>query len=421
MMFGIGSVIPATECETVTHASETASKVAAAHAMIPMTGRRLTSARVGQPALLCGSRLPRDIQDDIRYASLTALTHWILHVDLDQFLVAVELRRRPSLRGQPVVVGGSSDPSAPRKVVTSASYEARGYGVHAGMPLRTALRRCPQAVFIESDKPAYNAASAEVMDVLRRLPVVVEVWGWDEAALGAKTEDPEGLALEVQRSVLRQTGLSCSVGIGDNKLRAKIATGFAKPAGVYRLTVDNWAAVMGHRPVDNIVGIGRRTAAKLATLDVRTVHDLATADVDAMRAAFGPRMGPWYVLMGRGIGSTEVSAVPRARRSLSHQITFATDLVDRVAIERELVGLADEVTKDVVAEGRNIVRVAIVVRWASFFTRTRVVKLAEPTTDAAVVSAAAISLLARVDTSRPIRLLGVRADLSAHDPVPTGT
>jgi len=343
------------------------------------------------------------------------LPRWILHVDLDQFLVAVERRRQPALRGQPVIVGGSSDPSVPRKVVTSASYEARAYGVHAGMPLRTASRRCPQAVFLESDKPAYDAASSEVMDVLRDFPVIVEVWGWDEAALGADTDDPEALARDMQRCVLNRTGLSCSVGIGDNKLRAKMATGFAKPAGVFRLTVDNWEAVMGHRPVIDIVGIGRRTAAKLAALDVRTVRDLATADVEAMRATFGPRMGPWYVLMGRGIGSSEVTAVPRARRSLSHQVTFPTDLVDREAIETELVTLAEEVTKDVVAEGRTVERVAIIVRWASFFTRTRVMKLAEPTTHAADVAAAAISLLARVDMDRPIRLLGVRADLSPID------
>ena len=250
------------------------------------------------------------------------------------------------------------------------------------------------------------------MDVLRALPVVVEVWGWDEAALGADTADPEALAREVQHAVLNQTGLSCSVGIGDNKLRAKIATGFGKPAGVFRLTADNWDEVMGHRPVDDIVGIGRRTAAKLGALDIRTVRDLANADVDAMRAAFGPRMGPWYVLMGRGIGSTEVTAAPRTRRSLSHQTTFATDLLERSAIEQHLIALAEHVTSDVVAEGRAIVRVAIIVRWASFFTRTREVKLAESTTDPAVVAAAAVGLLERVDTNRPVRLLGVRADLS---------
>jgi DNA polymerase-4 len=123
--------------------------------------------------------------------------------------------------------------------------------------------------------------------------------------------------------------------------------------------------------------------------------------------------------MGRGIGSTTVTAAPHVRRSLSHQTTFPRDLVEPAAIERELVALAEEVTRDVVAEGRTVVRVAVIVRWASFFTRTRVMKLDEPSTDAGVVAAAAISLLARLDTNRPIRLLGVRADLSPPDVSPT--
>jgi DNA polymerase-4 len=340
------------------------------------------------------------------------VARWFLHVDLDQFLVAVEVRRQPGLRARPVIVGGSSDPTTPRKVVTSASYEARAFGVRAGMPLRTAARRCAEAIFIEQDKPAYDAASVEVMDVLREFPAVVEVWGWDEAILGADCDDPEALARDVQRAVLARTELACSVGVGDNKLRAKIATGFAKPAGVFRLTEANWRAVMGARPVSAIVGIGRRIAARLATLDIHTVDELAAADVDVLRAAFGPRMGPWYVLMGRGIGSTDVSAEPRVRRSLSHQTTFAADLDDRAAIERELATLAERVTADVIAEGREIVRVAITVRSTSFFTRTRVMKLAAPTQDGSIVTAAAVSLLDRVDINRPIRLLGVRADLT---------
>jgi DNA polymerase-4 len=336
---------------------------------------------------------------------------WILHVDLDQFLVAVELLRRPELRGLPVVVGGSSDPTEARKVVTSASYEARAYGVHAGMPLRTAARRCPDAVFVEQDKPAYDAASAEVMDVLRTFPVVVEVWGWDEAALAADTDDPEALAGEIREAVFAATGLSCSIGIGDNKLRAKTATGFAKPAGIHRLTAETWMEVMGDRPPEAIVGIGRRTAAKLGELGITSVRGLATADVDAMRARFGPRMGPWYVLMGRGVGSTEVSAEPWIRRSLSHQTTFPRDLRGREDVERAVVVLAEHVARDVVAEDRVVAKVAIVVRYSSFFTQSRVTKLAEPTQEADPIIAAATSLLDRIDVDRAIRLLGVRADL----------
>jgi DNA polymerase-4 len=341
---------------------------------------------------------------------------WILHVDLDQFLVAVERRRRPELVGVPVVVGGSGDPTQPRKVVTSASYEARALGVRAGMPLRTALRRCPGCTFIAQDIPAYDAASVEVMDVLRTFPVVVEVWGWDEAALGAETADPEGLAAEIRARVLEVTGLSCAVGIGDNKLRAKVATGFAKPGGIHRLTAETWLAELGDRPAQAITGIGPRTAAKLAELGITTVRELAAADVDVVRARFGPRMGAYYVLLGRGVGSDQVSAEPWERRSLSHQTTFPTDLLGRAEVEPELLALADRVAGGVAEDGRPATHVAIVVRYAPFFTVSRVRKLAEPTVDAGVLRAAAVSLLERVDLTRRIRLLGVRADLERITP-----
>ena len=130
------------------------------------------------------------------------MTRWFLHVDLDQFLAAVEVRRHPELRGRPVVVGGNGDPTVPRQVVATASYEARAFGVRSGMPLRTAAKRCPDAVFLPSDKPTYEQASAEVMETLRSFPVVVEVWGWDEAAVGADTDHPEALAAELQQAVL---------------------------------------------------------------------------------------------------------------------------------------------------------------------------------------------------------------------------
>ena len=187
-------------------------------------------------------------------------TSWILHVDLDQFLAAVEVLRRPELRGRPVVVGGAGDPTQRRVVVSTASYEARAFGVHSGMPLRAAARRCPEAVFLPLDLPLYEAASQRVMATLRGFPAVVEVIGWDEAFLAADTPDPERLAGEIQRAVREESGLDCSVGIGHNKLQAKTATGFAKPAGIYRLSEDNWMAVMGERPTSALWGIGGRTA-----------------------------------------------------------------------------------------------------------------------------------------------------------------
>ncbi|STZ73212.1 DNA-directed DNA polymerase [Mycolicibacterium fortuitum] len=195
------------------------------------------------------------------------MTAWVLHVDLDQFLASVELRRHPELHGLPVIVGGSGDPTEPRKVVTCASYEAREFGVHAGMPLRTAARKCPDATFLPSDPDAYDEASEQVMGLLRDLGHPLEVWGWDEAYLGAEVSDPVELAERIRTIVAAETGLSCSVGISDNKQRAKVATGLAKPTrtrgadqapGVYMLTDANWMSVMGDRPTDALWGVGPR-------------------------------------------------------------------------------------------------------------------------------------------------------------------
>src|ERR1700689_106012 len=169
---------------------------------------------------------------------------WILHVDLDQFIAAVEILRRPELRGLPVVVGGDGDP-AKRGVVATASYEARARGVHSGLPLRTAVRRCPDAVFLPADRPAYEAASAEVMTALRELGYVTEELGWDEAFVAAETDDPEAVAGEIQQQIKAATRLESSVGIGENRIQAKLAANFAKPYGIFGRTGPNWFGGMG--------------------------------------------------------------------------------------------------------------------------------------------------------------------------------
>ncbi|HSK27612.1 MAG TPA: DNA polymerase IV [Jiangellales bacterium] len=341
---------------------------------------------------------------------------WVLHVDLDQFLVAVEVRRRPELRGRPVVVGGAGDPTARRQVVASASYEARSTGVRAGMPLRSAHARCPDAVFLPSDRPAYEEASAQVMAVLRSLPVDVEVLGWDEAFLGARTDDPEVLAGQVRRVVADRTGLSCSVGIGDNTLQAKTATGFAKPAGVHRLTSRDWPVVMGERGTDALWGIGPRTAARLASLGIGTVAELAAADPAQLAATFGPTTGPWLQRLGRGVGSTRLRTEPWVPRSRSRETTFAEDVTDRARLDAVAAAMARELTEQVAAEGRRVVRAGVKVRTATFVTRTRAVTLPAPTTDPDAVAAAALTALARFELDRPVRLIGVRVDLA---PPPT--
>ncbi|GAA1111051.1 DNA polymerase IV [Kribbella jejuensis] len=357
------------------------------------------------------------------------MSWWVLHVDMDQFIAAVEIRRRPELRGLPVVVGGSGDPARPRQVVATASYEARAYGVHSGMPVRAAYKKCPDAVFLPSDPAAYDAASAEVMDTLRTFPVVVEVWGWDECFVGAETDDPEKLAAELRAAVLERTGLTCCVGIGDNKTRAKLATNFAKHershaepfegaaggAGIYRLTAANWREVMDHRPVRDLWGIGTRMERNLNELGLTTVAELAAADVDALQKRFGPKMGTWYAALGRGLGDTQVTDVPREPVSRSHEETFETDLVERSDIEREIRRIATEVTNEVVADGRTIQRIWLKLRFTTFYTPIKSRKLPEPTQDPEVIATTALTLLDKFDLRHPIRLLGVRVEFLPPD------
>ncbi len=338
--------------------------------------------------------------------------HWVLHVDLDQFLASVELRRHPELVGLPVIVGGSGDPTEPRKVVTCASYEARAFGVHAGMPLRSAARRCPDATFLPADPAAYDAASDEVMGVLRDLGHPVEVWGWDEAYVGAGLADPAALAETIRAQIAAVTGLAASVGISDNKQRAKVATGFAKPDGVYTLTDANWMAVMGDRPVDALWGVGPKTAKKLAALDISTVRQLADADAELLTSTFGPRTGLWLLLLAKGGGDESVSAQPWIPRSRSHVVTFPRDLTDRAEMDAALVDLARRALADVVAQSRVVTRVAVTVRTSTFFTRTKIRKLDEPSTDTGVIGAAARRVLDLFDLDRPVRLLGVRLELA---------
>jgi nucleotidyltransferase/DNA polymerase involved in DNA repair len=340
------------------------------------------------------------------------VTRWVLHVDLDQFIAAVEVLRRPELRGLPVVVGGDGDP-AKRGVVATASYEARAFGVHSGLPLRTAARRCPDAVFLAVDRAAYEAVSDEVMAVLRGLDAVTEVMGWDEAFLAVDTDDPEGFARQVQRAIKAATELDATVGIGENKLQAKLATGYGKPAGVYRLTHDTWYGVLGGEPVSALWGVGAKTAAKLAGLGIATVSELATADIAAVAGRFGPTIGPWLVQTARGLDPSVVTSEPYVPRSRGREVTFQQDIDDWDQVRAEVSALAGRVAQDVAAEGRPAVRIVVKVRFKPFFTSTHGVPLAEPGSDPAAIEAAALAALGHFTGGRPVRLLGVRAEFAA--------
>jgi DNA polymerase-4 len=336
---------------------------------------------------------------------------WVLHVDLDQFIAAVEVLRHPELRGRPVVVGGDGDPSK-RGVVSTASYEAREYGVHSGQPLRTAARRCPDAVFLPVDREEYEAASATVMETLRGLGAVTEVMGWDEAFVAVETADPEGFAREIAARIRAATNLDATVGIGQNKLQAKLATGFGKPAGVFRLTHDTWFDVLGGRPTDALWGIGAKTAHRLAALGIETVSDLARADPDALAAELGPATGPWLVRLARGEDHSPVSSAPYVPRSRGREVTFQVNLDDWEQVRAEVARLAGRVAADVVAEERPAVRIVVKVRYAPFFTSSHSRVLPGPTADAGAIREAALAALDRFTDRRPVRLLGVRAEFA---------
>jgi DNA polymerase-4 len=346
------------------------------------------------------------------------VTYWVLHVDLDQFLAAVEVLRHPELRGKPVVVGGDGDPGK-RGVVSTASYQARALGVHSGLPLRTAAKRCPDCVFLPVDADTYNAVSARVMTVLRETGCPVEVLGWDEAFLAVESDDPESFAAGLAADVKAATELDCSVGIGENKLQAKMATGFGKPAGVFRLTGATWFGLLGDRAPDVIWGIGGKTVSKLATLGITTVRQLAGADMQRLAGEFGPTTGPWLILLGNGRGEREIDPTPYVARSHGREVTFQRNLTDWSQIGAEITRLARQVAAEVAETGREVARVVVKVRYAPFVTVTHGVPFPLAGQQAgsgqqagAAMTRAAQLALAKFTPGRPVRLLGVRAEFS---------
>lgn len=330
---------------------------------------------------------------------------------MDQFLVAVELLRRPELVGRPVVVGGRGDPTE-RAVVSTASYEARAHGVRSGLALKIAHRRSPDAVFLPVDFPVYEEASARVMETLRAVPgAVVEVLGWDEAFVGVETDDPVATARDIQAAVLDATGLHCSVGIGDTLVRAKIATDFGKPQGTFQLTRDTWLEVMGHRPTTALWGVGAKIGKRLEVIGLRTVADLAAADEDALVAAFGPTNGPHLGRLGRGGGRAWPDDTPWVARAHGRETTYQADLTTATDVLAALRDLAARVVDDVRKEERAVQRVHLKIRFAPFFTITKVRKLKEPTYDVDVIARTAYELYLALDDPRPVRLLGVRGEM----------
>jgi DNA polymerase IV len=328
----------------------------------------------------------------------------VAHLDMDAFYVSVELRRRPNLRGRPVIVAGTG----PRSVVTTASYEARRFGVGSAMPAARARRLCPSGVFLPPDFAYYREASREVMANVRAAVDTVEVIGLDEAYLDlTEITDPEGSMRRLAAQIERTTGLGCSIGIGPSKLVAKVASDAEKPRGFVVLTREQACERFGSSPCSLVPGIGPKTAERLRALGVDRLAVLAAAPHSTLAAHFGPRLAAELQQRAR---FEDASPVTQERKvvSESRELTFDEDIRDVRRLEAILGELVDGLCAALVAQRRRGRTIGLKVRLDDFSTHTRARTLAEAVSSAEQVGPVALELLRRFAPPRPVRLLGVR-------------
>jgi DNA polymerase-4 len=326
------------------------------------------------------------------------------HVDMDAFYVSVELQRRPELEGKPVVVAGSS----PRSVVTTASYEARRFGIFSATPAERARRLCPQAVFIAPDFESYRARSRELMALLRAHVERVEVVGLDEAYLDLSGfERPRAAARRVKAAITQETGLGCSIGLGPSKLVAKVASDAEKPDGFVELSADGARERFAGAPPGLIPGIGPKTAARLEHQGITTLGQLAHAPEEQLAGWFGARLGPYLGRLARFEDEREIQTEHTAK-SESRETTFDRDLRGVAELEPELRRLTEQLCATLVKHERRGRTIGIKIRYDDFSIITRARSLPAPANELDTVWEVALDLLRRLEPPRPVRLIGVR-------------
>ena len=349
-------------------------------------------------------------------AELTSQTHTsILHVDMDAFFVSVELLERPELRGKPVVVGGRPDQ---RGVVTAASYEARKYGIQSAMPLRTAGRLCPHAIFLDGHHAKYTQWSDRVAMILTNFSPVVEMVSIDEAYLDlAGTErlhgPPLAAADKLLRSITRTTGLPCSGGLASTRLVAKVASDQGKPRGLVWVPAGSDERFLAPLPVRKIPGIGKVTERALRALGIETVEQIAAQPQEKLEKIFG-QWGTALYRKARGGDSYEflVDAEPK---SISQNHTFNEDTNDTAALTAVLSHLSQKACKRLREAGLAASTLTLTIRYAGFDTHTRSKSLGESTALDTGINAVFQELFQKhLDRSRKVRLLGVSLSNFSH-------
>jgi DNA polymerase-4 len=327
----------------------------------------------------------------------------IAHLDMDAFYVAVELLRRPDLRGKPVIVAGNG----PRAVVTTASYEARRYGVGSAIPVAHAKRRCPDLVHLPVDMAHYRQRSAEVMELVDGLGVASQPASLDEVYLDlSATSDPVARMSDLVRAIRERCRLNASVGIGPNKLVAKVASDAEKPRGFVVLTRAQAAARFADQSPRLIPGIGPKTAERLSEIGIETIGALQSRPVEELVRGFGEGHGRG--LHDRAPFRDDSAVARRAAKSRSVETTFDRDIVERARLERILCEQSRRLATELAERGLAGRTIAIKVRLDDWTTVTRAQTLAAPTGDQQVITATALALLRAYSPSRPVRLLGVR-------------
>jgi DNA polymerase-4 len=334
----------------------------------------------------------------------------ILHVDLDAFFASVEQRDRPELRGKPVVVGmgGTND----RGVVSAASYEAREFGIHSALPIRTAKRLCPQAIFVPVDGAKYQRVSREVMAILRRFTPLVEPISIDEAFLDVTASralfgDGEEIARRIRAAIADEVRLTASVGVASTKLVAKIASDLRKPDGLVVVPPGTEAAFLAPLPISRLWGVGPQTAAVLRDFGVATIGDLARAD----RAALVRRLGRHgAALVDRAVGvDPDPVADPDAAKSIGHEHTFDVDTSDPEVIERTLLAMSEGVSGRLRESGLRAHTITVKVRDSAFETKTRQRSIDPPADMTEPIWRTAVELARPEIRGKRIRLVGVTA------------
>jgi DNA polymerase-4 len=333
----------------------------------------------------------------------------ILHVDMDAFYASVEERDRPALEGKPLIVGGTTE----RGVVAAANYEVRRYGVRSAMPIREALQRCPHAVCVRPRMTRYREISAQVFAIFRDFTPLVEGLSLDEAFLDVTgcrrlLGDPEAIGGAIRRRIREATDLPASVGIGSNKLLAKLASDIGKPDGLFRISADNLRDVIDPLPIDRLLGVGPKSLPRVHAAGIRTLADVRSASSEVLWRAFG-RYGSAMRSLASGIDERPVVA-ERAEQSISAEETFRDDIASAAQLELHLAVLADRAAARLRAHELSAGRVTLKIRRADFSTYTRHRVLKPPTQDTAALTAVAASLLTEWRAENPdaaLRLLGI--------------